>query len=632
MLEPSRYVKQYDPIIDLIAPTKVVLEEGATDVTITKFPSSSISTANIQFNNIDPPDADTIVDRKVYVKANFRLTFTGNNVPNGEHLLTTNGIDIVGQPTDSWRGGLAGGVDGLRAFPLTQILDTLRVKINTQTFTQNLNQYIEPVMRYSNDRNVSEQDWSMSPTMQDTYQQYSDFTTYGSARNVLGNFGENGFRTPRGGFSQCTVVDQYIQGGSSGDPSTDPDSTNIAIVDCSLCEPLFISPLAFGKRTQKGFIGVKQMMITLNISSNYENFIWSHDADSSGKTINSIRLSYDTTTTGMTERPEIMFTYYTPQFAQQIPRDNLYQYHEINDYPLQNSGLLGAGAEQTYSVNNIQLDSVPKRIFIYLRESEDTKTFNNTDTYARIKRIRVTFGNQSGLLSDANENQLFNICSRNGLNSSWSDWTRHTGSVLCLDFAKNISLNYKTIVGKKGSYQIQYNITVQNLSNRDIKYDIHTLVVSEGYVNIVGQSMDVQSSLGPIDEVFYAPEIHVVDPEDYDMFFGAGFADKLRKYGKKALGKAWDISKGLAKTMGPDAVNYAVSHIPGVGPELGQAAEWGLRALASGEISGKVYDEMMSNYKKKGSGMVGGAAVGGGIVGGAPAKRNKMRKVVKRAK
>jgi len=626
MLEPHRYVKQYDPVIDLLAPTKIVLEEGATDITFTKYPSSSISTSNIQFNNINPPDAETIVDRKIFVKANFRLTFTGTGVAAGDYLLGTNGINVVGQATDAWKGGLSDGQDALRAFPLTQILDSLKVKLNTQTFTQNLNQYIEPVMRYSNGRDVSEEDWSMTPTMQDCYQQYSDFTEYGSARNALGNFGENGYRTPRGGFSQCTVVDQYLTGNPSGTASTGVNDTMIAIVDCSLCEPLFISPLAFGKQLRKGFIGINSMMVTLNIASDYQDYIWSHNEVSSGKTINSIILSYNTTTTGMTERPEIMFTYYTPRFTQEIPRDNLYQYHDINDYILQTSGSLSAGSEQTYTVNNIQLDSVPKRVFIYLKKSEQTKTFNDTDTYARIKAINLTFGNQSGLLSDANENQLYELCVRNGLKSSWSDWTRHTGSVLCLDFSRQISLNEKVIVGKEGSYQIQYRITVQNLSDLPVQYDIHTLVISEGYVNIIGQSLDVSSSLGCIDlELYNSPLIHKIDYEDYDMFFGAGFADKLRKYGKKA----WDFTKSAAKKYGPAAANLALSQIPEVGPVLGQIAQQGLEKLASGEITGAQYDKMLKDVQK-GAGVMGGMAMGGMAMGGAPAKRSAMRKVVKR--
>lgn len=610
MLSEQNYVKQIDPRLDLTRPVKIRIEEGGANINVTKYPASSQSATNIQFNNINPPSADTIVDRKVMVKAAFRLRFTGTNVPNTEFLLQTSNIDGTGE--------LVGGVDALRAFPLSQIMQSITLKINNQTYTQNINQYLEAVMRYSNNRDVGEQDWSMTPTEQDQYKQYSDFVQYGSARNVLGNYGESAYYTPRGGFSGLFVTAQTA--------STGLGSVVTATVDFEVTEPIFISPLAFGKRSHRGFVGVKTMAITMNLDANYANFVWSHDETSSGKIISNIELDYGTTSPGFASRPEIMFTYLTSRLDQEMPLSNIYPYHQINDYTTENSGSIAPGASQQVTVNNIQLDSVPKRLYVFLSKRPADKTYNDTDTYARIKDFNLTFGNKSGLLTDANEQQLYLMSVRNGLKSSWTQWSKHVGSVLCIDFARDVSLDPRNVVGRSGSYQLQYKLTVENVSASDEIYEIHTVVVNDGYIDIDAQTVTTSSNLGDVDLIYDSSLIHIIDWEEMDMFYGAGIADRIRSLGHRAkdfyhkmsptlkkaaklLAKAArrngdleiaamaesfaeDGFTGFIQQFGPRALKELLKMIPEYGDDIGSVAEDALLAL-------------------EGAGVVGGGVVGG---------------------
>lgn len=609
MQDPSMYVKQIDPVIDLTRPVKLLIEEGAENVTYAKYPASGVSQQNIQFNNINPPNSGTIVDRKVFVKVSFRLTITGTGAALGDYLLTTDGA--LGT------GGLAGGNDALRAFPLSQMIGTLKVSMNSQSFSQELNQYIEPLMRYSNYRDVGEEDWSMTPTMQDQYLQYEDYLTYGSARNALGNYGENGYRTPRGGFYGLNVFQQNIVGQPAGTPSTGPADIMEAYVDVEVTEPMYISPFAFGKRTSRGFYGLTSMSVTLNMSASFDKYVWSHNAVSSGKAISNISINYSGVgTSGFVTKPEITFIYYTPRMAQQLPDNNLYPYHDITDYQLDQLGAVPSGSEISITNNNIQLNSVPKRMFVFVKELESDRSVTSTDTYARIKSISMTFGNASGLLSNANEQQLYELSVRNGLKMSWTQWAKHVGSVLCIDFARNVSLDHRNVVGKDGSFQLQYTINIQNISNSAKQYTVNTVIVNDGYVTIDNTSVGINQNLGNIDQVYDSPLIHTVDWEDFEMFYGAGIADKIRSFVKKH--KLGDKALALAKQYGPQAVNYGLSHIPGVGPEVGEAAEAALRLLASGEISGAEYDKRMKSLL--GSGVIGGKAVG------RPAMKKKLKR------
>ena len=79
MLPASYYVKQIDPKMDLTAPVKIILEEGAEYYTPQFYDAVGQSASNIQFQNINPPSPDVIVDRKVFLRVGLRLTFTGNN-------------------------------------------------------------------------------------------------------------------------------------------------------------------------------------------------------------------------------------------------------------------------------------------------------------------------------------------------------------------------------------------------------------------------------------------------------------------------------------------------------------------------------------------------------------------------
>lgn len=645
-LSDVHFAKQVDPIINLAATTKVRIEEGAKTVTKTKFTTNNVSVSNIQFNNINPPSAEIVVDRKIHVRFPFRLTFTGSGVAIGNYLLST-----PDPSTDLGLGPLVGSTDALRAFPLSQMVQSMRVKINSSEYTQTLNDYIEPVMRYSNFRDIAQEDWSATPTMQDTYQNYNDYTIYGSALNPLGSYGENGFRTPRGGFAGVNIISQKNLTTGNAEASTATTDIMEAEVDIEVCEPLFISPLAFGKKSYRGFYGVNTMQLTLNLDSNYAARVWSHNNATGNPTIDNIVMSFGTSTPGFASNPEIMFNYLTPRQSLEMPNENIYPYHRINDYITDTQTSVASGASSQITINNIQLDSVPKRVYIYFRKKKADKTFNDTDTYARITGINVNFANNDGLLSGANEYQLYLMSVRSGLKSSWSEWSKYVGSVLCLDFARDITMDSQNVVGKAGTYQIQYTANVTNLSSAAINYDAHTVIVNDGYISIDDKTITTMTSLGDVSDLFGSPAVDTVDWEDMEMFYGAGFVDTIKSLGskavsvykkalpglKKALGKIADnaddrgdleLSRaarafekggimGAIKEVGPEIVRGLIQLIPKYGDDLGAVAADALHALGSAEL---LY----------GSGAVGGGIVGGGIVGGASAPRKKMLKSLKR--
>jgi hypothetical protein len=57
--------------------------------------------------------------------------------------------------------------------------------------------------------------------------------------------------------------------------------------------------------------------------------------------------------------------------------------------------------------SNIQLQSIPERIFVFVRRTRQNLTCCDTDSYLTIKNIRVNFNNNSGLISTFSPEQLY---------------------------------------------------------------------------------------------------------------------------------------------------------------------------------------------------------------------------------
>jgi len=622
-LPASSYVKSYDPTISLNKDVKIALQSGAQTVTYQTTNADSFSASSISWNSCNPPNKNTIVDRKFFVRNSMRLIITGTGVVAGSYLLNTDGR-AAGTPPGAYTGGLVGNVDALRAFPLAQSMQTMELTLNSQTFSTPYNQYIEPLLRYSNYRDIGEQDWSLTPSMQDTMQAYDDFQVYGSTKSPLGNYGDDGYKTPRGGFAGLNVVAQFVAGQPIGTASTGPADVCVAWVDVQYTEPLMISPLVFAKGEHRGIVGINTCSIVLKYDSKYKDYIWSHDEVSSGVTLNNIEIQYDTVSTpAFVGRPAALFRYLTPRIKQDVPEINLFPYNNILSNPNTTTGVLQPGASGQFTYNTLQLNSVFKRIYIFARERQQDRSFNNPDAYAFIKNVNLSFGNLQAQLSNASPQALYNMSVTNGCQMSWTQWSKQIGSVICIDSSKDLSVDTDALTGSGGSFQLFFTLDMQNISRRPISYEINCVVVEDGYLRIYESSVMVSTNLGDTASLMDNPAVKEIDwKKNIDSFYGNGFKEDLKK---AAIGAA----KNIAKSYGPDAVQMLLSSlIPGVGSEIGYGARKILESAIGGKMTDAEYKKVIKELmkmRKRGGGMVGGSFAGAGVVGGAQASKGKMK-------
>lgn len=613
-VDPLHSVKAIDPRVNFDR-QKYLIQQGASQVTFKNIISTSFSNSSIQFT-CPPPNVNVAVDRKVFIEFPVRLTFQGA-LANGLNPSPTNRLIQIGS------------TDGPRSYPMSKVCSTIQVVLNNFTATTNIGDYSDALLHYNNELETRCFELSGTTTMLDSMQAYSDFTTLGSARNVLASYGENSAENARGGFTGATFVS------NSGTPLN-----CIEIWDVTVYEPLFISPLLFGQRESMGLYGIQTFDITLNLGN--LSYVWSHADVPGGNTVNSC-------TGDIVNAPKALFSYLTPQVNQLLSPNCVYTYpyYSIDRYPTAQEQL-APGAKREASSNNVQFSSIPRRVYIFLRRPtaigmplDGHSTFRTTDTYAKINKISVNFNNKSGLLSGASSFDLYHMSVRNGLQCSWDQWNRYQGSVLCLDFARDMSLGPLEVPGVLGSYQFQVTVDYTNLSPDTIKHTLMIVSVSEGVFTV-----DKQTSMGQIGIV--APEEVLNDQSikmaDYYMsmkganFYGGAFMDSVKKYGKKALSGLNSILPALSaaapylpgSAVTTPALKLAEKYIPkliGAGATESEARKIVGSGYGEGDLKHLIRQmKMRRGGSACGGGLIGGSALGGSALGGKMASKQRMQR------
>jgi hypothetical protein len=484
---------------------------------------------------IYPPSTQTIVDRLVKVRVYVEV-----ESKSGDFQIGTN--------------------DAPRQFPLHAMTETLTVQINGESISDNIGDKLSAMLAYGNTRADRNKTWSTTCAMPDQYQQLSDWTTYGSGKNPLAEYGENSAEDPRGGFTRKEMVAgkkyQYI-----------------------ITEPILMSPFYDGLGHQvEGMVNVNQINIAYRFKTDVGKF-WTHS--SAGNLIDPSDLVVT-----FYQQPEVITTYITPDLTQPLPRLLTLPYHKTQDY-LKKLRPLGVGEVDTFYSDSIKLSQIPRRMYLFVRKSRGTKNMTDADAFAGIKKVSILWNNESGLIGNAKQEELYEISRRNGLNMSWSQFSRHRGSVVCIEFGSQIGLLDNEAPGVRGQYTIQVKVDVENLSGEaGWTGDFYTLMLMEGTFQI-SENMG-RATLGNLtsDVVFNAkssPELHF---SDYAQLRGDGFFSSLKSFINK-------VARGVQKTsdFGQKVAPALVTAFPELAPvasalpSISRGAQF-VRSATGGALSG----------------------------------------------
>jgi hypothetical protein len=537
------YSYQYTPSVAVLDP-RVILEnqrayailKSGSQTNYKQWTTTSVSNSSIIFS-CAPPSGGIIVDRKIYFLLPTRTTFVGL-APVGQTLLN----QFQFAP---------------RAWPIQGSIDTFQATINNSSVSINIADMIHAISHYNTGAVVTESDFSLSPTQLDQSQEYSDL--FGSIRSPFAGYGDSTDQSvmSRGGFP-FTIVSNPV--------STNAETPITAVVDAVFCEPILLSPMYFGCGNASGLFNVTSMDFNITFLMNAAYRMWSLDAVSEGVqvTMQSQSVQFNGFQSPSFSYPEtqplMLINYITPLETQILPSLSpiTYPYFELQRFPTDSGSAAPLGTPIQITANNIQLASIPNRMYIYARRrNQDLYSSSEyTDTFLSILNLSIQFQNKSGLLSSANQRQLYTMAVKNGCNMNWTQFSGgqvnnpnftsmygSCGGISCIEFASDIGLDSLTAPGINGQYQLQVTATVQNNSNDDTLIPtLYVVCVLEGTWTIPTRGTAIQQigviSSQDVLDAQQNPMVSYADVQEIQgVNAGGNFFSGLKKFGE-SLGKA----------------------------------------------------------------------------------------------
>jgi hypothetical protein len=438
-LHPLKCVLTRDPIMELDNERYYAILKSGAQISWRPITTTSISNSAIQFT-APPPSPKVVVDRKQLINLPMRLQLT-SSAPNAFPLLRSS-------------------YDSPRAFCIASITNTLQSNINNTAVTGNISDYIHALLHYNTDNCLKDHDYSMTASYPDQSQEYYDLV--GSVRSPLNGYGD--------------TSDENVSGRGSIQWNVVLNTPSQAVVDLFVTEPLWLSPFYWGLGNAGGFYGVQTLDMNFTFVPNAWARVFSHaigGANAPGPidggqlvfnnfgNINATPFSY-----GAAAVPQLLFKYITPNELQAIPNSIVYPYFNIDRYPYDYGSTLAPNASTVLSSQNIQLKSIPRRIYIYVRNKNSVLQSGPqyTDTYAAITGIQVNWNNYSGLLSNMTQMDLYKMCVKNHCNMSYQQFSGGPvnapgsltsyigtiGSVLCISMGEDIGLSDTECPGMLG--------------------------------------------------------------------------------------------------------------------------------------------------------------------------------------
>jgi len=553
-------VLEKDIRTDTIIDREYSIFRGGSKVTYVKFPANSINNTSTTIP-CNPPSMKTFVSRKIYISATVQFTFLYNQDPGDKACVSQY-------------------YDGLRAFPLANTMSKLTVTINGCPVSTNPSWYFDALMRYVDTHDLNQYNLSQTATMKDKYKYFDQSIGAGGIFNVNSPFApytDCNYEESRACFNILSFV-----------PLPNPLGGNYplsqgGILTVKITEPLFLAPLIFGMNDVPSLIGIQNMNV--DITWLQLNRMWTHlDSPDAADAQNNL-LTINAT---FTDQIYLTLCFITPQDIDIIPAFNTFPYY--NNYAESwlstpqrgnNNNIINVATS-----NNINISNIPKKVYIFIKNTQNNMFGSNaqyfSDTYLPITNISLSFNNDPSILAEATQETLYQMSVENGLRCSYNEFTGYasgitlngqltkqilTGSVICLEFGKDIPLKVLDCPGKMGNYNWQCRATY--IDNRipatnvaptfKVPYlpgnepvELWNVFVYEGVCNVVSGSMVINTGVMTESQILnVSNEVYTTNTNDRSNITVVG--EGLPK--DKSLKQKAKISKNMeAKNMDGGAI------------------------------------------------------------------------------
>jgi hypothetical protein len=167
-------------------------------------------------------------------------------------------------------------------------------------------------------------------------------------------------------------------------------------------------------------------------------------------------------------------------------------------------GSVAAGGTGTVVSQNMQLSSVPSRVYAYIRAKDSVLRQNpfHTDTFLQATTCKTQWG-VDNRLQGARQEHLYDIAAINGLEVDWQSWSGNginlgtvadafgqtsaqyagCGSIMCFG-PMDLGLPLRQAPGKSEHFNLQLTLDYKNTQALALNCDLFVCVVSQGIYSI----------------------------------------------------------------------------------------------------------------------------------------------------
>lgn len=575
-----------DPEINLQQKKNFPIIKGAILNSIRNYNATTHSDSFTHFN-VPPPSPTTFVSRRIIVTAYLAFRIV---IPTAQVL-----------PNNATRNAAIPPTSGICAYPILSSTRTLELVINGQSIMINSEEICKPLTYYN--PHVEYQDNTTAPKYPDLI---SDPRIAGLVNEVYGG-GVAGV-LPNSMLNSLVVRERgQFRPVNISQPFADGNNNTVTDVVFEITEELMIPPLLFQCAMGEGFIGIQKFDINITWNPSFGNLIQSYTDNNTANQISFQNISWTTLPGGEAlPYPIVTFDYKTPPMNIQIPPYIQYPYHEWRNYITSTAAAPGnylnpvAAGAALADVNgtlpatisstsqNIQLNCIPRYLYVWVRPNLSGRTRNagnwganaNDSTvtaqhklcsFGAINRISVNWNNETSLLDTAQTKDLYEVSRKNGYGYSYSSWAglpiissvdtdtvptggadqymlRGNGSILCLEFGKDICLKEYEAPGLIGTYNLQ--LTVDWYNPTSLNWDdaeLNLVTCMPGIFTIYNNSASKRIGVVDVQDVMNVmPKEGITWESVHDMNLMGGLRFK------SLLNKSKKFAKHLGRSLRPE--------------------------------------------------------------------------------
>lgn len=524
-VQPMNIIHVTDARIKVDNERSYIVTRGPLSVDVYEQPQSgNVSTSQISFSFTNP-NLGTAIDRKLYIRVGFTVTLRGTSTTVPPRLLSGLGHDFA-----------------CRDFPISRNTKTCQLKINNTSVSTQVQDIFDAFRWYHMKDHKNTHSMTTTPNYPDQDQTYSQLVN--TPRNPLGSYDLSscGDVEHRGGYNNLFVVS---------------DDGTTAVVNVEFVEPVFVSPLAWGYGDHSALYHVQNMDLTLIFDSNLSNNLFSAVSGLGYTNFTSI-------TSTIWKQPTLLVTQLKIPELMQVPQYIEYPYYDIFT-AVQNTNItLAPGQSQVININSIQIQTIPKRMYILAKRNENSKSIYTTDTFARITALTVQLGTVPCLTGSSPE-QLYQISQRNGCDMSYQQWygsygqglpaTRTysgVGSIFCAEFGSDIGLPSDVeAVGILKNDQLRITLTIQNIHpTESINFWTYVTLINEGVFTLQSNLRSiVQTGVITKSDVLASRNAPEISGQLVEQIEGGSFFGKIRNIIRNAPGMVRKILPYIEKAL-----------------------------------------------------------------------------------